>query len=139
MSTYIGYFLFDGFEIGLSPLGYSNDHNTVFDISDKKKYYLTISQINTYFSLAYNINLNKNYYPYVQISYGYIEAKSSSNLEFFSSSKSSGNGYGIRAGIKYSIVQHALLNFGISYQSVSVDEEDPSSQLSFSSGVSIWF
>lgn len=108
----IGYFISDGFEIGLgtgislipgisviSPEGGNNS-----------------SLVQLFFSPSYNISTeNKNLYPFLEAQLGYTSTSSGN-------STSSGFSYGGRGGFKLIAKEHLLFTFSIQYLAITLDE-----------------
>jgi hypothetical protein len=139
----IGYFLFDGLQIGFYPFGYTNqvDKYTYQSSYSNQKREITASASNICLFIAKYFDMNRNYYPYLQIQYGIVSGKSKSNSY---TSSISGNSFDAVAGMKIEVVKNCLINFGLDYKIMSLTNnyssgENKYNQIGFTSGISIWF
>jgi hypothetical protein len=91
------YFITDNFEVGLKPLSLmfinSNDQTTEFSFL---------------IAPAYNFELKRHIYPYIQALIGYGIASSGAY-------SASGFDFGIQGGVKIVVAKSSVLNFGLSY------------------------
>ncbi len=107
---YAGYFLADGFEIGLNPLGIQ----TYWDSQDK------ITNLMVLLVPSYNFDIGGNVYPFVEAQLGYSEEIFGGSLAELNPSKRDGLSWGGRAGIKLVITGNCLLNVGAQYQQITL-------------------
>jgi hypothetical protein len=129
---YVGYFIADNIELGMNPFGFqrlwrSNSSTTVITIL---------------LSPAYNFNMDGSVFPFIEAQVGYRADISSSSGT--SSHTSDGFSWGGRAGIKYAIVSHGLLNLAMQYQqfrykSGASTSQDGSNNFTLSAGFTVWF
>jgi hypothetical protein len=106
----IGYFVANGFEIGLMPIYVSQS----FDDN-------STSMFGIFLAPAYNFNTGGNVYPFIEGRIGYNTV----NYDDGDDDQSlSGLSYGGRGGIKVQLGGNSLLNFGVEYMMITLDPED---------------
>lgn len=128
-APYGGYFVIDGFEIGLIPsveyLSYGDDNMTIFAI---------------YAAPAYNFYTGSIAYPYLQGAIGYNSISGSGGI-----STRSGLAWGIEGGIKLNITGNSLLKIGLDYNqktlntSSSTGNRSGTNAFSFVAGFNVFF
>ena len=121
-APFVGYFVSDGFEIGVNPLGI-----TVYSSS--------LTLINIFLAPSYNFKTEGNAYPFIEALLGYT-AQSSGSMSGFS--------WGGRVGVKTPVTGHALLNLSAEYLQVTLNrsgasKRNGSNQLLVSAGFTVWF
>jgi Outer membrane protein beta-barrel domain len=107
---YAGYFLTDGFEIGLNPLGIQ----TYWDSQDK------ITNLTVLLAPSYNFDIGGKVFPFVEAQLGYTQEVFGGSLAELNPSKRDGFSWGGRAGIKLAITGNSLLNVGAQYQQITL-------------------
>ncbi|MGD0037261.1 MAG: hypothetical protein ABSC53_08220 [Bacteroidota bacterium] len=126
---YVGYFVSDNIELGMNPFGYRRywDSNS------------TTNVITMIFSPSYNFKTDGTVYPFIEAQLGYTD-------EIYSDSGQTYDGFiwGTRAGIKYAVINHGLLNLAMQYQQISYNSSASSSRngtntFTFSAGFTLWF
>jgi hypothetical protein len=130
---YAGYFLADGFEIGLNPLSIQ----TYWDNQDK------ITNLVILLAPSYNFDLGGRVYPFVEAQLGYSEEVFGGSLAELNPSKRDGFSWGGRAGIKFVITGNCLLNVAAQYQQITLtpssDAQWSGSNIAmFSAGFTFW-
>ncbi|MFH1198065.1 MAG: opacity family porin [bacterium] len=107
---YIGYFITNGFEIGLLPTfinsSYDEDSETVLGI---------------FLAPAYVFDLKSKVFPFIEARVGYNSVTFDDGNN---SSTSSGISFGGRAGVKVVLGKNALLNLAASYMMITTNPED---------------
>jgi hypothetical protein len=122
LNPYIGYFVTDGFEIGLNPLG--------------------ITQSNSYTRLmilvapAYNFRTQGPAYPFIEALAGYTSQTNGNEWSGFS--------WGGRGGLKVAVTEKGLLNLSVQYLEITLNtagatNRSGSNQFSISAGFTVWF
>jgi hypothetical protein len=136
IAPFIGYFVADGFELGVNPLGIAY---TSYSGGG------SVTQVMIFFAPSYNFSTQSIVYPFIEALLGYTSASASGGG---SSATASGFSWGGRGGIKVAVTDKGLLNFGLEYYQIT---ENPSSggiygsdrygynQISVSAGFTIWF
>ncbi|MCF7859509.1 MAG: porin family protein [Candidatus Cloacimonetes bacterium] len=107
LSSYTGYFIIDGFEIGFAPLSY-----TIYTPPSGSKY----STLSILAAPAYNFDLKSNIFPFIEGLFGYTAQTVGDN-------SASGFSYGARGGIKIILGENALINAGIQYMLYTYNPE----------------
>jgi Outer membrane protein beta-barrel domain len=130
---YGGYFLADGFEIGLNPVSIQ----TYWDNQDK------ITNLTILLAPSYNFDTGGKVYPFVEVQLGYSQEVFGGSLAELNASKRDGFSWGGRAGIKLAITGNSLLNAGAQYQQISLtpsgdSQWSGSNTLMFSAGFTFW-
>ncbi len=110
---YAGYFIMDGFELGLIPRfstsSYGDNSSTSFGIL---------------FAPAYNFDLHNCWYPFIEGRIGYNTSSYDDGNSETDDPSSSGLEWGLRGGVKAQIGKAALINLGIFYDQVTMNPED---------------
>ena len=127
LSPFIGYFVSDGFEIGMDPLGIS-----LIGSSGQN----TLTQITILAAPSYNFKTRGNGYPFIEGLFGYTSLS-------YGSSSNSGFSWGGRGGVKFAVTDKGLLNLAMQYMQIAltpsgVSNRSGSNQLSISAGFTIW-
>lgn len=126
----IGYFIFDGFELGLVPR---------FSSTSQGDY--SLSDIAIFVVPEYHFNLNSNVYPYVGAAVGYNSMNIDNGTDDYTLS---GLSYGALGGVKVQVGNAAIVDFGVEYFMFTYDPEDWDgdrngwNQFAISAGVSIY-
>jgi hypothetical protein len=118
----INYFLANGFSIGLQPLTY--------EISWTEESRLSLFA--SFATVAYFININQNFFPYLQglVGYGTVNYSGS-----YFDDKEETTYFGFATGVRIPVISKGLLNFGLNYYTYN---KTNTSQLLFNIGFSIW-
>ncbi len=126
LAPYVGYFIDDGFELGLNPFGIttisSGGHST--------------TEVMILIAPSYNIRTQSIVYPFVEALLGYSSVSDGSS--------DNGATWGFRGGVKMAVTGRGLLNLGIQFLEVT---ENPSgatnrfgrNEFSFSAGFTVYF
>ncbi|MCX6138345.1 MAG: hypothetical protein NTV54_12710 [Ignavibacteriales bacterium] len=125
-APYIGYFVTDGFVLGLRPLGFSFEQPPTGS---------EVIKINTYFAPGYNFDTQSNVYPYVEGLVGYTSV-SKPDLK--------GISYGGSVGIKMLLPNRGIVNLSVKYVMETLNPSGASTRngeniLSAAFGYSVWF
>ena len=107
---YAGYFLADGFEIGLNPLSVQ----TYWDSQDR------ITNLTVLLAPSYNFDTGGKVFPFVEAQFGYSREVFGGSLAELNTAKRDGFSWGGRAGIKFAISGNSLLNVGAQYQQITL-------------------
>jgi len=126
IAPYIGYFVTDGFEIGLNPLGF-----TSMSYSGS-----SVKEIMIFVAPSYNFKTEGIVYPFVEALLGYTSVSNGSSESGFS--------WGGRGGVKIAVTDKCLLNFGIQYVQITLNPSGTTNrygtnQLTISAGFTVWF
>jgi hypothetical protein len=126
VAPYIGYFVTDGFEIGLNPLGFTS---ISYSGSSEK-------QIMIFAAPSYNFKTEGIAYPFVEALLGYTSQSNGSTQSGFS--------WGGRGGVKIAVTDKGLLNLGIQYVQITLNPSGStnrygSNQFTISAGFTVWF
>lgn len=126
LAPFIGYFVSDGFEIGLNPLGLTS-------VSYGGS---SATQIAIFAAPSYNIRTEGIAYPFIEALLGYTSQSNSSSRSGFS--------WGGRAGVKLAVTDKGLLNLGVQYVQITLQpsgatKREGSNQLAISAGFTVWF
>ena len=126
LAPFIGYFVTDGFEIGLNPLGI-----TSIGFSGS-----STTQIMILAAPSYNFKTEGIVYPFIEALLGYTSQSNGSSRSGFS--------WGGRGGIKLAVTDKGLLNLGIQYVRITLNPSGAtnrygSNQLAISAGFTVWF
>lgn len=97
LAPYVGYFVIDGFEVGLGAGITSQSGNSGYT-----SYAFVVAP-------AYNFNTKSRFYPYVQGEVGY------NSIKYSGSSSLSGIVWGFEGGLKINVIGNGLLKFGLNY------------------------
>lgn len=126
VAPYIGYFVTDGFELGVNPFG----------ITSLSSGGSSVTQVMIMAAPSYNFKTQGNAYPFIEALFGYTSISSGS-------SSASGFSWGGRAGAKITVTDKGLFNLGIQYLQVTTNPDGATSrygsnQLAVSAGFTIW-
>jgi hypothetical protein len=126
LAPFVGFFVADGFEIGVNPLG-------ITSISYSGH---SATQIMIFAAPSYNFDTDGIVYPFIEALIGYTSQSSSSSRSGFS--------WGGRGGIKLAVTGKGLLNLGLQYLQITLNpsgatDRNGSNQLSVSAGFTVWF
>jgi hypothetical protein len=132
-NPYLGYFIINGFEIGLIP---SFSTSSFGDVSS--------TDFGILFAPAWNFDLHNCWYPFIEGRIGYNTSSYDDGDSETEDPSSSGLQWGVRGGVKAQVGRNALVNFGIFYEQVTMDPEDTPydrigyNQFGIEAGVSIF-
>ena len=123
---FVGFFVADGFEIGLNPLG-------ITSISPPSG--SSFTQIMIFAAPSYNFNTGSRVYPFIEALLGYASQSNGSSRSGFS--------WGGRGGVKVAVAEHGLLNLGLQYIQITLNrsgasERSGSNNFSVSAGFTVW-
>ena len=126
MAPFIGYFVSDGFEIGVNPLGVS-----VFSISGSSS-----TSFRIFVAPSYNFKTEGIAYPFIEALLGYTTESNGASRSGFS--------WGGRAGVKLAVMGNGLLNLGVQYLQITLNPSGTSNrygsnELNVSAGFTVWF
>jgi len=126
LSPFIGFFVANGLEVGLNPLGI-----TVISYSGS-----SATSVMVFAAPSYNLNTGGNVYPFIEALLGYTAESNSSSVSGFS--------WGGRGGLKIALTGKGLLNLGVQYLQITLNPSGATSrngenQLAISAGFSVWF
>jgi hypothetical protein len=128
---FVGYFLLDGVELGVNPLGVAltSEGDT------------TTTELRFLFAPSYNYSLGGRAYPFIEGLAGYTAVI----VDYPGGGRSTRSGFswGGRLGVKFPVTAQGLLNVGVQYLLVTLDPDGASSrngtdELSVSIGFSVW-
>ncbi len=130
MLPYAGYFVIEGFELGLNPGGVN-----VRSAGDT-----TTVQLRILFAPSYNFHTPTMVTPFVE---GLAGLTSSSIIHTGSTKSSSGFTFGGRAGIKAAVTERGMLTIGIQFLRITLNPSGAGSrnganELSASAGWTVW-
>jgi hypothetical protein len=130
---YVGYFIIDNLEIGLNPISVQSNWNSGYT-----EYFTT-----ALLAPAYNFRAGRNLYPFIEAQFGYTSQIVTGSLAYLNP-KRDGFSWGGRAGIKLVTVEKCLLNIGLQYQQIALNENKNTARhgmntLLFSVGFTFWF
>jgi hypothetical protein len=128
---YAGYFVADGFEIGINPLGVSTSgRQGAFGPGTQTSVMILIAP-------SYNLKTGGIAFPFIEGLFGYTS--------MFTSSYPASNGFswGGRIGVKLAVADHGLLNLGaqyllLSYNPTWAKERFGSNDLTIAAGFTLW-
>jgi hypothetical protein len=126
-APFVGYFVSDGFEIGVNPLGI-----TVLSYPHVS----STTLLNLFVAPSYNFRTEGSVYPFIEALLGYTSVSNGISESGFS--------WGSRVGVKVAVTGRALLNLGVEYLQVTLNPSGASkrngyNQLLISVGFSVWF
>ncbi len=107
---YFGYFPVDGFEIGVNPFGLTFLSNVII--------------YNIFLAPSYNFKETEILYPFIEGQIGFT-------AQSYKDNSLSGLSWGLRAGFKIVATGKGLLNIGIQYQQITLDENTTSVALEY--------
>jgi len=128
---YVGYFLMDGLELGVNPLGVAltGDGDT------------TNTELRFLFAPSYNVDLGGRLYPFIEGLAGYTALI----VDYPGGGRSTRSGFswGGRLGVKFPVTARGLLNVGVQFLAVTLDPKGASTrngtdELSLSVGFALW-
>ncbi len=127
LSPYFGYFLSDGFELGVDP----------FSILSMSSGGSSITQIMFLVAPSYNFTTNGSVYPFVEALLGYTSISGGGET-------GGGFSWGLKGGIKINVTGNGLLNFGLQYAQYTYTPSGASERygfntISLSGGFTIFF
>ena len=134
LAPQIGFFVTDGFELGLSTGVSLVPGFSVLSQEDEE----STNILQFFFSPSYNIKTNTgNLYPFIEAQLGYTSISSGDQTE-------SGFSYGGRAGLKIVAVEHFLVNFSVQYLLITLNrsgetERDGFNYLTVGVGIAGYF
>ena len=125
-APYAGYFVTDGFVLGLRPLGVGYQ---------KVGTATAVISVNTYFAPGYNFDMQSNVYPFVEGLVGYTS---------MSIPDVKGISYGGNVGVKMLLPNRGLVNVSIQYLMKTLNKSGATTRtgenvLSAGFGYSVWF
>ena len=125
-APYVGYFVTDGFVLGLRPLGVGYQ---------KIGTATAVLSVNTFFAPGYNFDMQSNVYPFVEGLVGYTS---------MSIPDVKGISYGGDLGVKMMLPNRGLLNFSVQYLMKTLNASGATTRsgenvLSAGFGYSVWF
>jgi len=134
---YGGYFIIDGFELGVNPLGVTIENRPATSTSPAT----TTTQLSMFFAPSYNFKVKAGLYPFVEGLAGYTADISSPSEG--TSVTIGGFSWGGRVGIKLPVVERGLLVIGAQYLAITMNakgqaDRSGSNELSVNAGFSIW-
>lgn len=125
ISPFIGYFVTDGFELGVNPLGvtlasYGGGSTT---------------QLMVLLAPSYNFITKGRAFPFIEGLIGYTSIGNGSERD--------GLSWGGRAGVKHAITNHGLLNLSVQYLLITTNPSGASNRygsnnLSIAAGLTVW-
>jgi hypothetical protein len=130
VAPFIGYFVADGFEIGLNPLSI-----TSISYPNNSDSYI---QITIFAAPSYNFNTESIAYPFIEALLGYTSSQSIGwNL-------GGGFSWGGRGGVKLAVTDKGLLNLAVQYVQIAHGPGGAAgrygeNQLAISAGFTVWF
>jgi hypothetical protein len=132
---YAGYFLLDNFEIGLNPIGVSG-------------IWLSGASLTVYSMFvapSYHVKLSEMVYPFIEGQFGYMFQRNTyTSNGADASTNRDGLCWGGRIGTKLLLGGRVLLNLGIQYEQVTLNEKssqkrDGTDETELLAGFSFWF
>jgi len=126
LAPYVGYFVTDGFEIGLNPL-----EITSISLSGS-----SATQVMIFAAPSYNFKTEGIAYPFIEALLGYTFQSNGSSRSGFS--------WGGRGGVKLAVTDKGLLNLAIQYIQITLNPSGAtnrygSNQLAIAGGFTVWF
>jgi hypothetical protein len=126
-APFVGYFVTDGFEIGVNPLGI-----TVYSLANGP--HTTV--LNLFVAPSYNFRTEGSAYPFIEALLGYTSVSDGVTQSGFS--------WGGRGGVKVAVTGHALANLAVEYLQITLNpsgatKRTGSNQLLISAGFTVWF
>ena len=126
IAPFIGYFLLDGFELGVNPLGIT---------SYSSEGVATATAIRIFLAPSYNFRTQSTSHPFVEALLGYTAQSNGDGEKGFS--------WGGRAGLKINVGETGLLNVGVQYLLITLNrsgatERSGYNELSIAAGFTLW-
>lgn len=126
VAPFVGYFIADGFEIGVNPLGLTT-------ISFRGS---SDTQLMIFAAPSYNFKTEGITYPFIEALLGYTSQSNGSSRSGFS--------WGGRGGVKLAVTDKGLLNLGVQYVQITLNPSGATNrsgydQLAISAGFTVWF
>lgn len=130
---YAGYFITDGFEVGINPLGIQS----YWDSQDR------VTTATFLVAPAYNWKIGGTIYPFLEGQIGYSREAFGGSLATLNPSNRDGFTWGGRGGLKVAVTEGCLLNLGFQYQQISLtpkgqSERSGSNVFMVSAGFTFW-
>lgn len=130
LAPFVGYFVDDGFEIGVNPLG----------ISYSSYSGSSTTQVMIFVAPSYNFKTSSIAYPFIEALLGYTAQSESGSY----SATSKGFSWGGRGGVKLAVAGNCLLNLGLQYLQITENPSGATSRtgydrFSISAGFTVWF
>jgi hypothetical protein len=127
---YVGWFVIDGLELGVNPLG----------VSMTKTEQSTVVDLRFLFAPSWNFRMNGEWYPFAEGLVGYTARITSGDT---GDTTDDGVTYGGRVGVKFRVAQQGLLTVGVQYLAVTLDPSNAqnrhgSNDIAASVGFSVW-
>lgn len=128
---YVGWFLIDGLELGLNPLG----------VGMTRTGESTVVDLRFLFAPSWNFRMTGEWYPFVEGLVGYTARLTSDDT---GDTTDDGITYGGRVGVKFWVVPQGLLTVGVQYLQVTLDPANAknrhgSNDIAGAVGFSVWF
>jgi hypothetical protein len=128
---YVGWFLLDGLELGVNPLGVSMTRTEASTVVD----------LRFLFAPSWNFRMRGEWYPFVEGLIGYTARLTSSDE---GDTTDDGLTWGGRVGVKFWVVEQGLLTVGVQYLAVTIDPSNAknrygSNEMAAAVGFSVWF
>lgn len=125
LAPFLGYFVAEGFEIGLDPL----------EIATTSYLGHTNTQITIFLAPSYNFSTGGIAFPFLEGLLGYTSQSNGTHETGFS--------WGARGGVKLSVTDGGLLNLGIQYVQLTINSRDTPGRTGldefvFSAGFTVW-
>lgn len=123
---FFGYFVTDGFEIGVNPFGF-----TSISYGDE-----SASEGNIFLASSYNFKAGKVTYPFIEALIGYSFSSNGSDRSGFS--------WGGRGGLKLAVTDKGLLNLAVQYTQITLNKSEDSERsgtnnIAIAAGFTVWF
>ena len=128
---YVGWFLFDGLELGANPLG----------VSMTRTGESTVVDLRFLFAPSWNFRMRGEWYPFIEGLVGYTARVTSTDE---GDTTDDGMTWGGRVGVKFWVVEQGLLTVGVQYLAVTLDPSNAknrygSNDIAAAVGFSVWF
>ena len=127
---YVGWFLFDGLELGANPLG----------VSMTRTGESTVVDLRFLFAPSWNFRMKGEWYPFVEGLVGYTARLTTTDE---GDTTDDGITWGGRVGLKFWVVEQGLLTVGVQYLAVTLDPSNAkdrhgSNDIAAAVGFSVW-
>jgi hypothetical protein len=128
---YVGYFVMNGLELGVNPLGFSWSKDGA----------TTTRELRFMFAPSYNFNLGGRAFPFIEGLAGYTTITTDASGQDITLS---GFSWGGRAGVKLPVTARGILIVGVQYLVLTMDPQGATSrngsdELSVMLGFGVWF